>query len=581
MEQSMRRSRISGASAFCTVMEHLGIDTVFGLPGTQNIDLYEALRNSSIRTVLTTSETSAAFMANGYYRSSGRTAAILTIPGPGFTYALPGLAEAKHDSAAMVHIVVTRNEPPDRKFKLQVLDLEAIADPIVKKTFVIETAASIEPILTQAYTEAVTGEPGPVLVVIDRLSLVEKVDEPGESFPDAIENKSATDGQVDEVADIISQSAAIAILAGQGAADASSQIVRLAEMLESPVVTTCSGRGLIPESHRLSFDIDYSIGGVERVNRLFGKCDLILAIGCKFSHNGTAGFALDIPQSKLVHVHASEEVLASKNYPARMEVLSDAKAFTEMLLARADNFSDRSRGLADFGKIKTTLRAERTSRLKYEPKIDGAETEEMSIFFEALNELMPKEAIVVTDAGLHQTLTRNYLIVERPRGLVVPSDMQSMGFGLPGAIGACLANPDKKILAVIGDGCFRISAMELTTAVREGIDLTLVLFSDTLLGSIRFQQLASFGQEHAVRVDPVDYATLSRSLGVTYFCLQGSPKHVIEKCINTPGVKLLEVKLKDSAALQKMRSKAIIREKISNSPIANVVKGIRNRFRQN
>ncbi|MFH1891814.1 MAG: thiamine pyrophosphate-binding protein [Candidatus Zixiibacteriota bacterium] len=575
----MNRSRISGASAFCVIMERLGIDTVFGLPGTQNIDLYEALRNSSIRTVLATSETSAAFMANGYYRSSGRTAAILTIPGPGFAYAVPGLAEAKHDSAAMVHIVVTRDEPLNHKFKLHALDIEAIACPIVKKTFVIDTAASIEPILTQAYTEAVTGEPGPVVVIIDRLSLLDKIDVPGESSPDTIGNKSATDGQVDEVADIIAQSDAVAILAGQGAADAATQIVRLAEMLESPVITTCSGRGLIPESHRLSFDIDYSIGGVEHVNKLFGKCDLILAIGCKFSHNGTAGFALDIPQSKLVHVDVSVEVLASKNYPSKMEIHSDAKTFIEMLLARAESFSDRSRGFANFGKMKTNVRIERTNRLKHEPKIDGAETEGLSRFFEVINELASRETIIVTDAGLHQTLTRNYLIVERPRGLVVPSDMQSMGFGLPAAIGAGLANPDKKILAIVGDGCFRISAMELTTAVREGIDLTLVLFSDTVLGSIRFQQLASFGQEHAVRVGPVDYADLSRSLGVAYFCLQGSPEQVIEKCVSTPGVKLLEVKLKDSAALQKMQRKAIIREKISNSPVANVIKGIKNRLK--
>jgi len=570
---------VRGSEALRLALEKLGIETVFGLPGTQNIDFYNILRESSIKSVLATNETAAAFMANGYFRSSGRPAVLATIPGPGFLYAIPGLAEAAHDSAAMIHIVVTRDETPDKDFALQKMDLAAIAKPIVKSVHTIDNPSDIESKITDAYTDAVTGEPGPVLVVVDRRALVEST-----SSPEIAQVPSAAAApdrkSVSEVAAMIVESERTVILAGQGAAGASNQLVELAEMIEAPVVTTCSGRGIISEDHRLSFNIDYSVAGVKPINDLFENSDLILAIGCKFSHNGTAGFSLNMPESKLVHVDASRQVLESANYPACVSIESDAAQFLRTLMEHSEELRAGTRGFSELPKLKTQLDEGRSKRLRFEPKIVGTDIENMSDLFAIINDRNLADTIVVTDAGFHQSLTRNYVRVRQPRSLIVPSDMQSMGFGLPAAIGAGLANPDRKVLSVTGDGCFHITALELTAAVRENLDLAVILFSDGQLGSIRLQQFSAFGVEQSVRIGHADYAALAGSLGVSYFNLETSAETQIEKFLETSGVRILEVRLNDSTEMNKMQRKAILREKISNSPVVGIVKSIRNKLKK-
>jgi acetolactate synthase-1/2/3 large subunit len=566
-------SRTKGALA--SALGHIGINTVFGIPGTQNLELFEALRRSEIRTILPTTETAAAFMANGYFRASGRPAAIATIPGPGFLYALTGLAEARHDSAALIHLVSAPDGHSDKKFRLQALDLRDIAAPIVKGWLTASDALEVADAIADAYVMSMSGEPGPVVVEIARQACL------AEPIATATERPLvfAADPDPSSIAKSVAKittARRLAILAGQGASGASKTLMELAELLRAPVVTTCSGRGVVPESHRLSIDAGVGAGGVGLVNDLFKECDVVLAIGCKFSHNGTSGFELVIDESKLIHVDASKGTLSSGNYRANLAICSDAQAFLEHLLKHKHDLASSVTGFSDgeLAKWKNRVRQSQADCFKFEPVLSGGDIKVSEVIL-ALNETLSDRACIVTDSGMHQNLTRNYVRVQRPRGLITPSDLQSTGFGLPAAIGAKLACPDDRVVAVIGDGSFASTAMEITTARREGLDLMIVLINDGKLGSIRMQQLTRFGREHAVSTGCCDCRSIVESCGAEYMSLGTDIAESVQRFAAASGVRLLEVRTCDSPKLGGMVNKSILREKVLDSPVAVAAKKTR------
>jgi len=326
-------SRVTnGAELLCRTLESLGVKVVFGVPGTQNVHLYEALHRSAIRPVLATHELSASFMANGYYRASGKVAPLVTIPGPGFTYALTGLAEALHDSAAVLHIV---GQPPadrGKKFEFQALDQTGVAAPLVKRVFSIEQVDEIPEKVAEAYALALSGEPGPVLLQWSKDSLVGM---PTRSFaqpsPGLGIGVVPSDSLIDEVVELLGTARRPILLAGQGAAGAAGLVKQLAEWIASPVFTTASGRGVLPEDHALALGFDFVRSEVRILNDMIRRSDCIVALGCKFTSAGTGGFLLELPPDRLIHVDASEEVLGA-NYPARMAVHGSVEAVLGRLL---------------------------------------------------------------------------------------------------------------------------------------------------------------------------------------------------------------------------------------------------------
>ncbi len=335
----MGRPMVAGSSILCSALEALGIEVVFGLPGSQSIELYDALRRSPLRTILTVDERAATFMAQGYYRASGKIAVVMAVSGPGFASALAGLAEARHDSAGLVLITVTDNRYPDKKFRLQILDQPTIAGPVAKAVITIASADDLAQKIADACQLAASGEPGPVVVELDKAILTATAGYSPTGKINSAQTPLPLDDEVDKIAAIIEDAKRPVLYVGQGAVGASDQVVRLAESLGCPVITTCSGRGVIPENHRLSFYFDYAPGvGGETINRLIEQADLVLALGCKFTHNGTGGFRLKIAEDKLVHIDASAEVLKA-NYPARLTIQADIPAMLERLSADNSRFS--------------------------------------------------------------------------------------------------------------------------------------------------------------------------------------------------------------------------------------------------
>jgi thiamine pyrophosphate-dependent acetolactate synthase large subunit-like protein len=205
---------------------------------------------------------------------------------------------------------------------------------------------------------------------------------------------------------------------------------------------------------------------------------------------------------------------------------------------------------------------ERSALLYCLPVIQGKEPLSCETFFDAMRRSLPDDACIAIDAGYHQMLGRQFLRVKSVRGLIVPSDFQSMGFAIPAAVGAAVAVPHRKTLALVGDGGMAITGLELLTAVRENLNLTVIVFNDGYLGLIRRNQIENSGREHAVRLQNPDFEMLAGAIGANYFTLDNSPDVVFHQCFNTPGVNLLEVFLNDAPSMRRSRIRGLARSAV-------------------
>jgi acetolactate synthase I/II/III large subunit len=549
---------MDGVSALCAALREIGVDIVFGIPGTQNIELFDAFPRAGIRAVLSTHELAAAFMANGYFRASGRVAALATIPGPGFMYALTGLAEARLDSAAVLFLVGAPANAPGRRFQLQRLEQRAIASPLVKGILTLDQPDEAASVVREAHHLATTGEPGPVMIELALASLQSDVHNQ-KTFvaPERVRDAA----QIDELGRIFGKAKRPAFYLGQGAFDAGAQLVTLSERLLIPIVTTPAARGIIPETHRLSMPFDPLRGNVDAVNELFDNADLVVALGCKLGHNGSAGFQLRLDRDRLVHLDA-EPGTAGANYDARLCLTGRVEDALSALAART--------APSEWDAHNLLLMRERIRRppAHAEPVYAGKERTTAQEFFAWLRGALPADAVVVTDSGLHQILTRRHFDVLAPRGLIIPNDLQSMGYGLPAAIGAKLGAPKRCVVAIIGDGGFLMSGLELLTARRESVAVTTIVFNDGRLNQIRLQQLANSGRPYAVDLLNPDFESLAEALGVEYVRFGVDPQNRVEDALRLDQPALIEVSVGDSPEIKRFaataRAKSVARAAIGS-----------------
>jgi thiamine pyrophosphate-dependent acetolactate synthase large subunit-like protein len=569
---------VTGADLLCAELEVAGVECVFGVPGTQNVPLYEALRRSRLRSVVATHELAASFMAGAYFRASGRLAPLVSIPGPGFTWALTGLAEAFHDSAALLHLVGAP-PGPHRRFEFQAIDQRAVATPMVKGVRTIDRVEEIPVRIAEALDLALLGEPGPVLVEWSPgvLTAAAPSASPG---PPRGRSANPSAAEVDELRALLLRSHRPLLLAGQGSVGASSLLAQLAEWLPAPVLTTCSGRGVLPEDHDLSLAFDLPRGDVGRLNGLIETADLVVVLGARLASASTYDFALEIPRDRLVQVDASGEILGA-TYPARLLIRGTVEAvLQEVLAGTAPDPSPASQWTAgDVRECRRDLRATGAHAVP-EPIVHGVDPPTAAAFFAALRRALPRNGIVVTDSGLHQLLARRHLDVLAPRGLIVPSDFQSMGFALPAAIGACLAAPDRPVVALVGDGGLAISAMELLTAVQERVPLTVVVFNDGWLNLIRVAQLRTFGHAAGVERRNPDFATLAAAVGARFARVDGNAEEVLSGALASRDVTLVELRLGDSGAMRRVRAQGLARGAATAALGPDVVSWLKRRLRR-
>jgi acetolactate synthase-1/2/3 large subunit len=529
---------MNGAECVCRTLEALGADTVFGLPGSQNVALFEALRTSRLRTVVATHELAASFMANGYARAAGRPGILTTIPGPGFTYALTGLAEALLDSVPLVYVLVGPATAPGRRFQLQALEQSSILSPLVKRVIEVSAAPEIEPAVRSAYALSREGEPGPVVVQIPATLFDAEAPPPSDA---PLSDRDTADPDVAPIARRLSASRRPLFYVGQGADGAANELFQLMEATGAPVVTTTAARGVVPEDHPRVLRFDRRRTAV--LNDLVESADLILALGCKFSHNGAHGFRLILPADRLIHVDASPSILGA-NYEASHSLAADVPRVVRALLPSVSEGVREASGWSDDELRSWKDQAMVASVRSGEPRVRGFRPPTPEEFFASLRRVMPRESCLVLDSGLHQMLARRYFRVLCPRGMLLPSDLQAMGFALPAAMGARLASARRPVVALLGDGGFALSGLELLTAVRERIPLTAIVFNDGRYGLIYNRQVNAYGKAHGTSLRNPDIRGVAEAVGARYFRMSARSERRLAAAIRGTGVTVVEVVLR-------------------------------------
>ena len=499
-----------GAAEVARALVDEGVRHVFGIPGTHNIELYDALaRTPGLEPVLVTSEVAGAFVADGYARSSTEVGVINVVPGAGATYSMSGIAEAWMDNVPMVVIAAGIRSDTGRAYQLHAIDQLAALRPITKEALRVERAEEIYPTIRRAFRIARSGVPGPVAVEIPAQFYLLRHELGEVSYrPEPEVAAAPAPDLVERAAAMLASATAPALYLGKGAAGAADLLVPLAERLGAPVTSSFSGKGVFPESHPLFLWNGFGRQAPRFVQRIMAGCDCLLAIGCRFGEVTTAGYGIE-PPAALIHVDIDPAVF-NRNFPAALTVAADARLFVEVL----GGLIEGSRAWDDLAAEIAAGHAEVVSRWRSQAGDDRVSPHAL---FEALQRHCHDDAIFATDSGNGTFLAVEHLRLEAPGRFLAPTDFSCMGYSVPAAIGACFANPGRDVVALPGDGALLMTGLELiTAAARRAAPLVCVLRDGKLAQIAQFQKM-SVNRETASVLSPYDLGGIARATGCRYF----------------------------------------------------------------
>ncbi len=478
----------TGAQLAVYALEQLGVRFTFGIPGTHTTELYDELNNSSqIEPVLVTHEGGGAFMADGVSRTSDSIGTLTIVPAAGATHAMSGIGEAFLDGIPMLIISGGTRRDSGRHYQLHQIDLEKVVGGVVKKYFLTEKHEDIIPTLFEAYALAMAGEPGPVFVEIPvELLLFRGEVESLPSYQQAWTPPQPNEDHIREAVDMLLTAKKPAIYVGWGAVDAAHETAQLAERLVAPVATTLQGKSAFPANHPLHVGVGFGPTGLPAAQHAFRDSDCLLAIGVRFAEIATGSYGVTVPEN-LIHVDINPEVF-SKNYPAKISIEGDARQVLAALLRELRQRQGQSPRELD--NLSRQIQKDKEDYRREWLKEKNGERVSPGFFFQALRAQSPDDVIMVVDDGKHTFLAAELFDVYQPRHFISPTDFNCMGYCVPAAIGAKLANPEKSVVAIVGDGAFQMTGMETITATMNGLGIAFFVFHDGELGQIsQFQQI--------------------------------------------------------------------------------------------
>ena len=502
--------RLRGSDLVVRALEDAGARFAFGIPGTHNIELYDALdRSPEVRAVLVTDEQSAGFMADGVSRASASVGVVNVVPGAGITHCLSGVAEALLDGIPMVVLAAGIRSDTGRAYQLHDIDQAALLRPVTKAVLRPAQAADLYDTVRQAFDLARAGTPGPVAVEIpaEFYLLTHDVAEPARrTAPSAPGTSAVPSEQVQQAARILGGAKKALIYAGNGAREAGHALVELAETLGAPVATTIQGKGVFPEQHPLWVWNGLGATVPAALGTAMAECDVMLAIGCRFAEVGTGSYGFTPPPT-VIHVDINPDVFG-RNVPAALAIEADAAAFVRALLpvlADRGEWGEAAEQIANGHRLVRSAWARETSTDRVTP----------AALFAALQRLAP-DAVYATDSGNGTFLAMEHLRLDRPGRFLAPVDFSCMGYAVPAAIGAALANPGRDVVALAGDGALLMTGLELATAAAYGAGLVVCLLRDGELAQIaQFQRTALAGTANST-VASYDAEAFARTTGAAY-----------------------------------------------------------------
>ncbi|MGL4341470.1 MAG: acetolactate synthase large subunit, partial [Lactococcus lactis] len=534
----------SGSQLVLQTLKELGVEIIFGYPGGAMLPLYDAIHNfEGIQHILARHEQGATHEAEGYAKSSGKVGVVVVTSGPGATNAVTGIADAYLDSVPLLVFTGQVGRLSIGKDAFQEADTVGITAPITKYNYQIRETADIPRIVTEAYYLARTGRPGPVEIDLPKdVSTLEvtEINDPSLNLPHYHESEKATDEQLQELLTELSVSKKPVIIAGGGINYSGSVDIFRAfvEKYQIPVVSTLLGLGTLPISHELQLGMA-GMHGSYAANMALVEADYIINLGSRFDDRVVSNPAKFAKNAVVAHIDIDAAELG-KIVKTDIPILSDLKAALSRLL-------QLNKVRTDFNDwIKTVTKNKEKAPFTYEPQNHDIRPQET---IKLIGEYTQGDAIIVTDVGQHQMWVAQYYPYKNARQLITSGGMGTMGFGIPAAIGAKLAQPNKNVIVFVGDGGFQMTNQELALLNGYGIAIKVVLINNHSLGMVRQWQESFYEERRSQSVFDVEpnFQLLAEAYGIKHVKLD-NPKTLADdlKIITEDEPMLIEVLISKS-----------------------------------
>ena len=508
----------TGAALARFALEQLGVSHTFGIPGVHNTELYDELNASPhIQPVLVAHECGAAFMADAFSRTGQRIGTLVIVPAAGVTHAASGIGEAGLDGIPMLIISGGIHSENGRQYQLHDIDQHALLKPITKATFRILSHAEVIPTLYEAYRIATGGEPGPVFVELpynigNFLGEVEDMPLFQPAPPAAVADQQT----LREMARQLVAARHPGLFLGWGAMAAQRELIELAEWLGAPVCTTLQGLSAFPANHPLHVGMGFGAYAVPAAEQAFAACDCLLAVGTRFSEIPTGSYSMPVPE-QLLHIDINPQVF-NANFPASLCLAGDAALIIPALLGEVRALLGQPRSSS----LPAQIARDKAAYLQQWLQHDSGNRVNPAVFCQALRAQLADDALVVADDGNHTFLLAELLPIHGPRGFISPSDFNAMGYCVPAVIGAKLANPQRQVVGVVGDGALRMTGLELVTASSLQLGVPLFVFNDGELSQIAQAQEIPYNRKTCTVLKPLNLAALAEATGAAFLSIESN-----------------------------------------------------------
>ena len=498
--------QLTGSEIIIECLKEQGVDTVFGYPGGTILNVYDALYKHSdeIHHVLTSHEQGASHAADGYARATGRVGVCMATSGPGATNLVTGIATAHMDSIPMVAITANVATGLLGRDSFQEIDIAGVVMPITKYSMIVKDIHDLAPAIRRAFTIAQSGRPGPVLVDVTK-DVTAAVTEYTYQEPTPIAPYTAEmmESDLDQAAKLISEAEKPFIFVGGGAitSGAAEELRKFAHTINSPVTDSLMGKGAFSGEDELYTGM-LGMHGTKTSNLGVTKCDLLITVGARFSDRVTGNTAKFAQNAKIIQIDVDAAEI-NKNIKVDCSIIGDVKEVLKEL-----NKKIHPKNHDAWVKEVEDMKA------KY-PLKDNQEGLTGPYVIEELYRVTKGDAIVVTDVGQHQMWAAQYYKYKEPRTLITSGGLGTMGYGLGAAIGAKFGRPDKVVVNIAGDGCFRMNMNEVATAARNNLPLIEIVINNHVLGMVRQWQTLFYDHRYSSTIldDKVDFVKFAESMG--------------------------------------------------------------------
>ena len=498
--------QLTGSEIIIECLKEQGVDTVFGYPGGTILNVYDALYKHSdeIHHVLTSHEQGASHAADGYARATGKVGVCMATSGPGATNLVTGIATAHMDSIPMVAITANVATGLLGRDSFQEIDIAGVVMPITKYSMIVKDIHDLAPAIRRAFTIAQSGRPGPVLVDVTK-DVTAAVTEYTYQEPTPIAPYTAEmlESDLDQAAKLISEAEKPFIFVGGGAitSGAAEELRKFAHIINSPVTDSLMGKGAFSGEDELYTGM-LGMHGTKTSNLGVTKCDLLITVGARFSDRVTGNTAKFAQNAKIIQIDVDAAEI-NKNIKVDCSIIGDVKEVLKEL-----NKKIHPKNHDAWVKEVEDMKAKYP--LKYNQEgLTGP------YVIEELYRVTKGDAIVVTDVGQHQMWAAQYYKYKEPRTLLTSGGLGTMGYGLGAAIGAKFGRPDKVVVNIAGDGCFRMNMNEVATAARNNLPLIEIVINNHVLGMVRQWQTLFYDHRYSSTIldDKVDFVTFAESMG--------------------------------------------------------------------